>query len=66
MTIVICEDEFHFAARLQDIVRQYLHQKELSATVLLYSSGEEFLCSNSTPDIILMDISSLEKTGWTQ
>lgn len=63
MTIVICEDEFHFAAHLQDIVRQYLQQKELSATVLLYSSGEEFLCSNSTPDIILMDIKLSGKNG---
>lgn len=49
MTIAICEDEFHFAAHLNDIVHQYLQQKELSATVLLYSSGEEFLRSNSSP-----------------
>lgn len=63
MNIVICEDEIHFATRLTDMVQQYLKQKQFYANILMYSSGEEFLCSGSTPDIILMDIKLSGKNG---
>ena len=56
MTVVICEDEPHFASHLRDLVRQYVQQKDWDAAILLYASGEEFLCSGITPDMILMDI----------
>lgn len=63
MNIVICEDEIHFATHLNDIVQQYLKQKHFYATILMYSSGEEFLYSGGTPDIILMDIKLSGKNG---
>lgn len=63
MNIVICEDEVHFATHLNDIVQRYLQQKELSASILMDSSGEGFLRSGSTPDIILMDIKLSGKNG---
>lgn len=63
MNIVICEDEIHFATHLKDIVQQYLRQEHFYATILMYSSGEEFLCSGSTPDIILMDIKLSGQNG---
>lgn len=63
MTVVICEDEIYFATRLKDIVNEYLQQKDLYATILLYASGEDFLCSGITPDIILMDIKLPGKNG---
>lgn len=63
MTVAICEDEIQFATVLKDMVNQYLQQKNLYAAVLLYASGEDFLCAGITPDIILMDIKLPGKNG---
>lgn len=63
MNIVICEDKIHFATHLKNIIKQYLEQKNFYATILMYSSGEEFLCSGIIPDIILMDIKLSGKNG---
>lgn len=63
MTVVICEDEIHFATRLENIVNQYLQQKNLYATILLYENGEDFLYSGIMPDIVLMDIKLPGKNG---
>ena len=63
MTLVICEDVIHFAAHLNDIVTKYLQQKGLHAAISLYASGEDFLRSGITPDIILMDIKLPGQSG---
>lgn len=63
MVIVICEDEMYFATHLKDMVSQYLQQKGVNATILLYANGEDFLCSGIYADIVLMDIKLPGKNG---
>lgn len=56
MTVVICEDESYFAARLQELVNQYLQQNGRCAAVWTCDSGEALLRSGQMPDVLLMDI----------
>lgn len=63
MTIVICEDENHFATHLKDMICQYLQQNALHTMIFVYANGEDFLYSGITPDIILMDIKLPGKNG---
>lgn len=56
MTVVICEDESYFAARLRELVNEYLRENGLCAAVLSYDSGEALLRSGQMPDVLLMDI----------
>ena len=56
LTIAICEDETYFSAHINGLVRRYLADKNMKASIESYSSGEELLTAGRNPDIILMDI----------
>lgn len=56
LTIAICEDETYFSTHINGLVRRYLADKNMKASIESYSSGEELLTAGRNPDIILMDI----------
>ena len=56
LTMAICEDESRFAADLKKNVERYLKERELEASLCLFSTGEELLRAPQNMDIILMDI----------
>lgn len=63
LTIAICEDEPYFSAKLQEMLQQYLSNRQLSAKTMAFPDGETLLRSGKNPDILLMDIRLPGKNG---
>lgn len=56
ISVAICEDESYFLDSISELLNQYLRDKKTEASVMKFSSGEEFMISGQDSDIILMDI----------
>lgn len=61
--IVICDDETYFAEKLRKMTSKYLKEKNLPAEIRLFSTGEDFLRSGLSPDVLFMDIRLPGKNG---
>lgn len=66
LQIAICDDEQFYRKTIQNLLIQYLQQKNLEYTIHLYQSGEEFLSQRENSvkyDIVFMDISMKKLDG---
>lgn len=54
--IAICEDEKYILEELRKKVQEYIKQKQLTANVQIYMSGEDFLKEKTPHDIVLLDM----------
>lgn len=61
--IAICDDEQKDRNRLQELLKRYMLRSEKQYSVQLFESGEEFLNSGYSPDILFLDIIMNEKDG---
>lgn len=61
--IAICDDNQKDRDRLQELLWKYMHMSDKNCNLQLFESGEEFLDSEFTPDILLLDIIMNEKDG---
>lgn len=68
LQIAICDDELFYREKLENLLKQYLHKKELCCSISAFSSGEEFLeryADRIKYDIVFLDI-SMEKLDGVQ
>ncbi len=61
--IAICDDEQKDRDRLQELLRNYMLKSGEKYDVKLFASGEEFLTSQFSPDILFLDIIMNDKDG---
>ena len=54
--IAVCEDEKYILEELHQKVETYIKQKQLTADVKTYMSGEDLLKEKNTYDIVLLDM----------
>ena len=54
--IAVCEDEKYILEELHQKVETYIKQKQLTADVKTYMSGEDLLKEKDTYDIVLLDM----------
>lgn len=59
MQIAICDDE----KKIQELLVEKIQKLYPTAEVVLFSSGQELLLSENTPDILLLDIGMPERNG---
>lgn len=59
MQIAICDDE----KNIQELLAKKVEKLYPAAEVVLFSSGQELLLSENTPDILLLDIGMPERNG---
>lgn len=66
LQIAICDDECFYREKLQQLLADYLENRQLTYNICFFISGEEFLAQNETSvkyDIVFMDISMKELNG---
>ena len=57
MHMLICDDDARFAARVEQLVRACLGQREIPAEIVVCTSGEEAL---AVPDLELYQVALLD------
>lgn len=63
ITFAICEDEAYFVLELKRLLTMYSNERKAAISIQSFASGEEFLQSSYTADILLMDIRLPGKDG---
>ena len=63
LSFAICDDEVYFLDSLQNSVRIYLKERDLTVNITKFSSGEDLLNAACSFDIIIMDMKLPGKNG---
>lgn len=63
MRIALCDDEQLAREYLRLVLSKWAIDRDIAVEVLEYTSAEDFLCDDSFPDIVLLDIQMGEMDG---